>query len=320
MFILFSIPSAYSQNIEYLGSTLWSGVCDVKIQGQYAYCAFFNGLMILDVSDSTSPSFVGQYYIWGDWDEFRRREGQKLAISGNYVYFAADYEGLNIIDVSDPSNPILASQYLTPSYATDVFVDDTLAYVTCQSASLEILNIADAQNPILLGHCGILSNPRGVWVRGNYAYLADDLGGLVTVDVSNPVNPSVVGSLIINDFALDIMVIDTLAYIADGWGGLAITNISNPVNPTFIGRWSNPGNVWVDGLYVSGHYAYLATDEGLWIIDVSEPATPIYLGNLNRGWELDVFVVGNIAYAAALTFGIEAIDVTDPANARLIGE
>jgi hypothetical protein len=81
IFILAS--SSFAQGIEYLGSTLWSGVNDVKVVGNYAYCAFFNGLMILDISNPDTPTFVSQYYIGGDWNEYRRREGQKLCISEN---------------------------------------------------------------------------------------------------------------------------------------------------------------------------------------------------------------------------------------------
>jgi len=31
-------------NVEYVGSCLWSGVYDVWVDGDYAYCAFVNGL------------------------------------------------------------------------------------------------------------------------------------------------------------------------------------------------------------------------------------------------------------------------------------
>ncbi len=56
--VLFFSALAHAQNISYLGSTLWSGVCDVKIQGNYAYCAFFNGLMVLDIANPDTPRFA----------------------------------------------------------------------------------------------------------------------------------------------------------------------------------------------------------------------------------------------------------------------
>jgi hypothetical protein len=49
-----------AQKIEYVNSTLWSGLHDAKVVGNYAYCAFPNGLAMLNVSNPTSPSFVSR--------------------------------------------------------------------------------------------------------------------------------------------------------------------------------------------------------------------------------------------------------------------
>ncbi|MGD2294371.1 MAG: hypothetical protein PVF22_00870, partial [Candidatus Aminicenantes bacterium] len=38
-------------DMEYVSSMLWSKAFDVKIDGDLAYCAFLNGLVVLDVSD-----------------------------------------------------------------------------------------------------------------------------------------------------------------------------------------------------------------------------------------------------------------------------
>jgi hypothetical protein len=316
--ILIFSSSLRAQSIDYLGSTLWSGVNDVKISGNYAYCAFFNGLMILDISVPDTPTFVSQYYIGGDWFYFQLREGQRLAVSGNYVYFAADYEGLNIIDVSNPANPTLASQYLTPSYATDVFVLDTLAYLTCESSALEILNISDPHNPTLVAQCEI-PGAVGVYVRGNYAYLASELLGLYIIDVSDPTNPIILGNYISGNYAVDVQVVGNYAYLAYGYYGLIIVDVTNPLNPSFVGSWSDYPNVWVDGLCINGNYAYLATDGHFLVMDISNPFQPSVLGSLSAGWNLDVFVSANYAYVAALTNGLHVINIADPANPSLAG-
>ena len=48
-----SSPVLFSEDIEleYVSSILWTQLHDVEIEGDYAYCAFLNGLMILDVSN-----------------------------------------------------------------------------------------------------------------------------------------------------------------------------------------------------------------------------------------------------------------------------
>ncbi|UCE23097.1 MAG: hypothetical protein JSV46_08275, partial [Candidatus Aminicenantes bacterium] len=53
----FGKPSPDS-GIEYVSSLLWSKAYDAKIIGDHAFCAFLNGLVILDVSDKSKPAFV----------------------------------------------------------------------------------------------------------------------------------------------------------------------------------------------------------------------------------------------------------------------
>jgi len=323
--LLFPIFSAHSQNIDYLGSTLWSGVNDVKIVGNIAYCAFFNGLVILDITNPVSPVFVSQFFIGGDWGDYNRRAGQKLSVSGNYVYFAADYEGLNIINVSDPANPELANRYPTPSHASDVFALGNYAYVACQSSSLEILDVNNPPNPVFVGHCAITSNARGVYIQGGYAYIADDLGGLQIVNIGDPANPFVIGSYRASNFALDVVVLGNYAYMAYGYDGLVIIDVTDPTNPAFAGSWSDPLNVWVDGVFVQGNYAFIASVIGeagcLSLIDISDPTRPTLVGGrAEGGWALDVCVSGNYAYVADLESGLPVFDISNPASPISVGE
>jgi len=58
--LCFSSPQINAQNIDYLGSALWRGVYDVKVQSGFAYCAFASGMAAFDVSDSSSISMISQ--------------------------------------------------------------------------------------------------------------------------------------------------------------------------------------------------------------------------------------------------------------------
>jgi hypothetical protein len=100
MFImLITVSAANGQNIEYVGSTLWSGIWNFRVEGDYAYCAFFNGLVILNVSDSSQPNLVSELYLQGT--------AYDLDISGNYAYIADGFSGMKVVDISDVSVPIL---------------------------------------------------------------------------------------------------------------------------------------------------------------------------------------------------------------------
>jgi len=86
-----------SENVEYISSTLWTGIVDVDVVGEYAYCAFWNGLGIVDVSDPSQPILVSKLYLHG------RAWG--IDVDGVYAYLADDWAGLQVIAISSPENP-----------------------------------------------------------------------------------------------------------------------------------------------------------------------------------------------------------------------
>ena len=320
--ILLSISQpVHAQGISYLGSTLWSGACDIKVPGHYAYCAFFNGLMILDISNPFNPVFISQYYTGGHYGSYQWGIRNRLFLSGEYLYFSADYNGLQIINISDPSNPILTGRCLFPTNAYGVYATPNYVYVTCgpiehHYSSLQIINMADPANPVIVGSCETPGGGDNVIVRGNYAYTVGGGGGITIVDISNPANPIAMGSCPMG-YATDAALSGDYAYISDGHS-LSIANISDPANPTLVGRWSNP-NIWAGGVFVAGNYAYLVTDIGLGIFDISDPANPIQVGGLAGGGSCEAFISGSYAYIAAFTNGFQVVNISNPTNPVLAG-
>ena len=74
-------------------------------------------------------------------------------------------------------------------------------------------------------------------------------------------------------------------------------------------------------ILVSGTYAYVADGgDGLRIIDVSDPASPVEAGFYDTGdWVEGVAVSGAYAYVADLDDGLRVIDVSDPASPVGVG-
>lgn len=60
---LLIVKATSAQNVEWVNSILWSGVDDVNVVGRYAYRAFANRLLILDVSNVALPSSVNRMYL-----------------------------------------------------------------------------------------------------------------------------------------------------------------------------------------------------------------------------------------------------------------
>ena len=71
---------------------------------------------------------------------------------------------------------------------------------------------------------------------------------------------------------------------------------------------------------VRGNYAYVAASQGLQVIDVSNPANPVWVGGyLTVGYALDIAVSGGYAYVADEWAGLQVIDVSDPASPVWVG-
>jgi len=346
------VANAKAQSIEYMGSTLWTGARDVEIVGDYAYCAFRNGLVIVNVSNPASPSFMTRLFCRGS--------GEGIYISGIFAYMANGYHGLQIIDITNPTNPTLLGSYDTPGFAYDVFVDGNNAYVADYGSGLQVIDIANPANPILAGSCDTPYRACGVFVDGTYVYVADGNSGLQIIDITNPTNPTLLGShdtpgyaynvfvdgnnAYVADYgsglqvidianpanptqagscetpgsATDIMVANNYAYVAD-YVGLQIINISDPSNPTLAGDYHTPRHSW--GVFFAGSYAYMADDHsGLQIINVSNPDSPTYAGSYNTLFYIrGVFVTGDYAYVADASYGLHVISISNPTNPILEG-
>jgi hypothetical protein len=145
-------------------------------------------------------------------------------------------------------------------------------------------------------------------------------GGVYVLDVSNPSSPTKLSEAIHTRGSVKDMCYDShnqVLYIADGKTGLEIWNVVDPVNPVRLGDLED---VPITGVAVSGASAYVVgRDDGLCVIDVSDPASPCEVGRLglNNAWRiavLDSFVYVTGDYSSPL----KIIDVSDPTDPQLV--
>jgi len=82
-----------------------------------------------------------------------------------------------------------------------------------------------------------------------------------------------------------------------------------------IGQLNSPGGAW--DVAISGNYAYLA-DDGLRIINVSNPASPYIVGNYDVNVQT-MAVNGGYAYLSIRGGGLKILNISNPANPTLVG-
>ncbi|MBI4652390.1 hypothetical protein HY745_14160 [Candidatus Desantisbacteria bacterium] len=211
-----------------------------------------------------------------------------VKMSGGYAYVATGYRSpatyidmglFTVVDISSPSAPKIAADIGLDGKVRSIDIAGTTAYAT-------------------------------VYNQDNYKY-----NTLWRIDVSNPswcdkppcslfnfTTPVYTGL----EGGYDIKIVNNLAFIGDGIGGLKIIDTANS---ELIGEWDPDESGSVHGLAVDGNRAYLAdVEEGIWIMDISDPAVPKVIGKSDIAGFSKVAVSGRWLFAAGSS-GLAVLDI-----------
>ena len=226
-------------------------VTKIAVDGRFAYVTWVHidpitssqtaaGLQIIDVSDPSTPSEVGHFFVGPGFSCCPIDLG--VAVNGNYVYMA-DLQGqLLILDASNPTAPTQVGLYTLPGYAHDIVIQGQYAYV----ADGEGLRVVDLSNPVAPSETGFYaaSGPAiNVALAGHRAYLSTEEKGLWIVDVSDPSAPVDVGFYSRPStfgYVMSAAVAGNYAYVAASGAGLRVVDISNPGLPKETGFYLTP--------------------------------------------------------------------------------
>lgn len=299
--------------LEYVGSALWSKAYDVEVRDNLVYCAFLNGLMILDITDPKKPVALSRLYLAG---------GFGLALRENLVFVAAGDKGLKIVDVTDPKAPVLKASCQTGGEAKDVAVSGLYAYVAEGSAGLEVFEVSAPSAPRLISSWDSPGQAGGILVRGDYAYLADGQAGMQILSIRDPASLKLVGSLDTEGNAEDIALSGNTAYVADGSSGLQVIDVSNPSRPQGLASLTTSG--YAHSVACRGKCLLVGNlyDGGYQIIDTTNEKSPAILTTgrytmYNEAWE--VALSGQVALVVDYFSGIYIIDISDQKNPAPLG-
>ena len=293
-----------------------SGV-DVTLSGTTAYVSSgTTGFEIVDLTNPSAPQILAAVDTPGD--------AQGIAVSGTLACVADGSSGLQVFDVSNPHNPILLGHAATTQKALKVAMIGSMAYVNEDSARVEVIDLSNPTAPVIVGHVLVHGLLTGVVARGVQVYVSIHAiehwrGGVEAIDVSDPGAPTIIGSQSTQGFANDIALSEGRVYVPGGFGNwLSIVEIAGGASVTVVGWYASPA--WGEGVAVDGPVAYLAdTDSGLVTINVSDPSSPVPIGQVDTpGYALKLAVQDGMAYVADLT-GLQLIDVSDPSHPHLEG-
>ncbi len=189
---------------------------------------------------------------------------------------------------------------------------------------LQIFDVTDPNIPRYLGSIDLPLHTTDVAVSGYNAYVADGVEGIFILDISIPSEPRVISNYDTPGYAHAVELSGDIAYIADGVEGLHAIDVSDPANPKQVASYDTRGDA-VD-ITLEGQYLYLADWDGIQIFDISNQGIIQPLGYCETpGFAFNVDVEGSIACVAdfeggfSFEGGLRVVDISDPADPRIIG-
>ncbi len=215
-----------------------------------------------------------------------------IEIVGDIAYVADGDEGLKIFDVSDPAAMVLLGSFDTAGFARDVLFEDSL-------------------------------------LGGKVVYVADNLNGVVVIDVDDPTDPTFFGSYATIGQAYGLSYHGGFGdgpylSVAAGDQGVIVLDVSFPFVPVFKDSHTTAGFAYDVATDVVGTIDYLYVADGnagleMYRLLFGYAITPRMTTNTPSNAR-SVEVVGDIAYVADWTSGLQIIDLkVDRFDPEIVG-
>ncbi len=288
----------------------------VEVAGNYLYASSIGPFFIADISDPANPTTTAVYSM----------DIRAMTLAGDYLYLVVG-ENLQVMDISDPGNPTFRGTYPLPAPSNNIDIMGNTAFVSSGQSGVRVFDIGDPDNLVETGaYTQTLTKVEDILGYVNdHIYVQVEGSGTHIFDVSNPQTPTEVGT----DSLDQMLVTGNLAFMrAYNPSGIRVMDMSDPVNPNEIGFFPTPFSP--DDLAGEGNKIIVASDYELWIIDITNPATPTLLGMYQSGFPPSENSIASIDISGDYVYFIDSpvasyppgppdallyiVNIADPAN------
>lgn len=296
---------------------------DVAIDESTLYLADqWGGVRIMSITDPRVPREISSVSL-PSW-------AFAVAVDGARLLVADGAAGLRMIDVSDPSLPREVSNYPAPGRVSwKVVMSEGRALVGVRTEGVHIVEVAGAGAHRRAGMIAPLVSAGSVVTRGDFAYVLTADQGLRVIDVSQPDRLRERGrGVTLQGLVGCIDAADNgYVYIGSGIQGearLDVVDATDPDRPVSVTSLS----IFNFAREILHHASrlYIPDEYGLAIFDVSTPAVPVLRSRISfapdngvTSGATSVALAGTTAFVSAGGNGLNAVDVSDPVNMRIIG-
>ncbi len=265
-----------------------------------------------------------------------------VADTGNYMLVSDFDDSLKMFDISNPASPAEVDKIATAVWITNILISGHYAYAADAVDSIHVYDISDPTGIAEVGSVN-LPNASGIsdLALAGSTMSASAESGLYVVNVSNPKAPVLIAYSPGWDYGLGVAANGGVSYLANGRGGLMIFSGEKSGAATMVGQiGQNLSFGYVTSVGLKYPYAYVVGDNGLYVVDVSDPASPVEVGNAPllsvqngptngsvypgpksgryRPSQIAALLGGVIAFSGNYMFisrgaqGFEVLDISDP--------
>jgi hypothetical protein len=264
------------------------------------------GLMIINISNPTSPEMLSSLYDGGS--------AMEIAVGEDIVYIADGQDGIEIINVTDLENPVEIYQYPVNTFSSDVELVGDLLYAANWDYGLEIFNVSNPYSPVKIAQYVTSINCDHVDVQDDIACVTDHRNDYTSIKMLNVSNPSSIQLLNTHAPAStdywDPMIYGDFIYVGNhalGGGGLHIFNMTDPTSIYEVAEFDKGGSIFT--VNFNDSFAFVADyDKGVIVLEISDPANPIEMGSFRDGGHAkEVVVKDNLLFVADREDGLEIL-------------
>lgn len=222
----------------------------------------------------------------------------------------------------------IVTKYATTGYAQDIFLKDSLAYISQGQGGLMILNVSNPKEPKFISELiyGLRGYAYNLINKDSVIYLAAGGFGVGIVNVSNPMNPLIIPEIRAIAPAKNFHIMGDFLFTAVSEEGVNITKINNPTYPDFRQTFFVPGYAQSVCTSADSNLLFVACGEvGFTIFNISDFQDGFNIYPLmdlldTPGYAEDVAIHSDlpIAFLACGTGGFVTVDYSDTLNVKII--
>jgi hypothetical protein len=216
------------------------------------------------------------------WRAERAFVGGKLAVAGGVG------GGLALVDLSDPDQPRLQGTLSVPWAPNDIGFGDGYLFIAAGPVGLIVVDIKDLARPRLLSMPRLATGAIGVALAPGFAHVSV-ADRVLVLDVADPGAPKQVAEYGTGGIEglRSVGLSGNRALVVDGWLG-TLYDVTQPRSPRSLGVvWQPAAGRGIQGFqaYLDGSTAVVMTADGLFVLDVAEPAAARETGHYDAPLE-----------------------------------